>query len=197
MLQTNNLKRIRDEKELNQDTTKMKIANKQKSNIFDFQCSAFLTGKIFDFQLSQVFNKNSNSSFNYVALFFCSYNFSPQSKKDLYHIEDNSAHLIQYGALPIVITQDGIQLHSVYATPGKSAGSLTFQPSFILASDSTDRLIARAYKSIDSKTHDIQRTIIILDHNLHVLFYHKVPHQKFFPMKMILNCFEQSCKRNY
>ncbi|KAI9475989.1 MAG: hypothetical protein EXX96DRAFT_575355 [Benjaminiella poitrasii] len=193
MLQNTNQKRIRDvlmdEKELSEEKrhARAKIANNQKSTICDFQCAAYFQAQIFDLKLSEVFH-----SFRYVVIFFCGYDFSPQSKKDLCHIEDHTGSFVEYGALPIVITQDRAQIHLIYATPGRTNDSLAFQPSFVLASDSADRLIARAYKSVDLQTHDIQRTVIILDPNLHILFQYKIPHQKYFPMKMILNCFEQS-----
>lgn len=98
---------------------------------------------------------------------------------------------MKYGAVPIVMTQDRAQIHAAYALPNTTAQSLNFKPSFILASDSADRLISRAFKSLNMETLEMQRSVIIIDNNLNILFTHRVPDKRYFPMKMIVNCFQQ------
>lgn len=50
----------------------------------------------------------------------------------LFLYRENYSKFIQLGALPIVITHDQPHIHEVYATIGRTTGSLTFTPSFVL-----------------------------------------------------------------
>jgi hypothetical protein len=128
---------------------------------------------------------------------------------------EHYSRFIEFGALPIVITQDGAAIHLAYATPGYTSESLNFKPSYVmgknwhlnlfysafylvfyhlLASDNTDRLISTSFKSVNMDTLEIQRSVIILDNSLNVIFTHRVSTHRFFPMKIILNCFEETLK---
>jgi hypothetical protein len=125
---------------------------------------------------------------------------------------ESFSRFIEVGALPIVMTHDRAAIHLVYATPGYTSESLNFKPSYVmgkntfgsplcilitmiyyyyyLVSDNTDRLISTSFKSVNLDTLEMQRSVIILDSNLSVLFTHRVSPNRFFPMKSILNCFE-------
>ncbi|KAG1077192.1 hypothetical protein G6F42_025012 [Rhizopus arrhizus] len=82
------LKRYRDvkddvEAELSERmNSKLKIAHPNKPGIYDFQCVIFYQGQVLQFQLSDVF-----SGGKFAVLFFCSYDFTEQSRNDLLRIE--------------------------------------------------------------------------------------------------------------
>ncbi|KAI8074221.1 uncharacterized protein B0P05DRAFT_154864 [Gilbertella persicaria] len=176
-----NEKQQQDEEEFR----KLKMANLNKSIVYDFDCEAYLRGQCYRLQLSRILQ-----AFPYAILFFCGYAFTPQLKDDLRHIEEHYQHFVELGALPIAITQDQIQVQWAYATPGTVTGSLDFTPSFLLASDGIDRLITRSFKSMNLDTLELQRSVIVVDGNLHILFNHKVAKNRFFPIQSLLNCFE-------
>ncbi|GAA5801509.1 hypothetical protein EDC94DRAFT_697180 [Helicostylum pulchrum] len=188
-MSSENLKRGRtvhfDDPEQTELNTKTKVRSLNRTRTNDFTCPVYYQGKTFHFQLSNIFQYTS-----YAVLFFCQYDFSAQSKGDLSHIEENYSKFIQLGALPIVITHDQPHIHEVYATIGRTTGSLTFTPSFVLASDSVSRLISVSFKSIDMDTLDMIRSVVIIDSDLNIVYTHRVQPQRFFPMKSILNCFE-------
>ncbi|KAG2235087.1 hypothetical protein INT48_002428 [Thamnidium elegans] len=162
-----------DDSEQSEPNTKNKVRSLNRTRTNDFGCPVYYQGKIFHFQLSSAFQYTS-----YVILFFCQYDLQNYSK------------FIQNGALPIVITHDQPHIHSVYATVGHSTSSLTFTPSFILASDGLDRLISVSFKSVNIDTLDMIRSVIIIDSDLNVVYTHRVRSNRSFPMKSILNCFE-------
>lgn len=126
----------------------------------------------------------------------------------LFLSRQNYAQFVQHGALPIVITHDRPQIHEVYATIGRVPGSLTFTPSFalgkindlslifysdifiLLASDSVSRLISVSFRSINTDTSNMIRSVVIIDSNLNIVYTQRIQPQRFFPIKSILNCFE-------
>ncbi|KAI7896084.1 uncharacterized protein EV154DRAFT_493459 [Mucor mucedo] len=164
---------------------KYKVVNRNKSKINDFQCQVYFRDQIFDFQLSNVF-----STASFAVLFFCPYDFSEQSRIDLTQIEENYSKFIERSAIPIVITHDRAHVHWAYASPDKTTESLKFKPSFILASDSVDKLISTSYKAIDMQNLEMIRSVVVIDSDLNIVFTCHVPPIKFFPIQPILNCFQ-------
>ncbi|CEP10649.1 hypothetical protein [Parasitella parasitica] len=152
--------------------SKLKIANKNKPHAHDFQCLIFYQNQIMQFQLSDAFQAGQ-----YVALFFCGY--------DLEYYDS----FVEYGAMPIAMTQDLAPIHAAYATPNFTSQSLNFEPKFILASDGIDRLISTAFKSLNMQTLEMKRSVVIIDRNLDIVFTHRAPEKGPFSMKEILNCF--------
>ncbi|GAA5811445.1 hypothetical protein MFLAVUS_004882 [Mucor flavus] len=165
--------------------TKTKVRGMNRTRTNDFTCPVYYQGKIFHFQLSDIFKYT-----NYAVLFFCPCDFSTQSKEDLLHIEQNYSKFVQHGAIPIVVTHDQPHIHEVYATIGRTPGSLTFTPSFALASDSVSRLISVSFESINMDTLGMIRSVVIIDSDLNIVYTQRIQPQRFFPMKSILNCFE-------
>ncbi|KAI9365121.1 hypothetical protein BD770DRAFT_459133 [Pilaira anomala] len=164
---------------------KVKVPNLNRSKIHDFECPMYHNGIIYkSVHLSDLFQKATHA-----ILFFCPLDFSPQSKQDLSHIEEHFLKFVQNGALPIVITHDQPRIHFYYATPGRTTSSLSFVPSFMLASDSVDKLISTSFKSINFDTLEMIRSVVIIDKNLQILYSHQVPPHRYFPIQAILNCF--------
>ncbi|KAI8981890.1 hypothetical protein BDF20DRAFT_435069 [Mycotypha africana] len=168
------------------ELTKRKSKSNKHNNTtaFDFQCSAFYQGQFISFHLLDVFQ-----NVNYALIFFCSYDFTEQSKSDLLQIQQYFSSFIEKGVLPVVITQDSVYTHKLYATPGQTSFSLGFKPSYILASDFADRLISIAYKAMNMNTRDIKRTAVIVRNDMEVLFHYHVPEGRNFPVDILLDCF--------
>ncbi|KAL7327732.1 hypothetical protein PS15p_206121 [Mucor circinelloides] len=180
------LKRYRDvkddeEAELSERMhSKLKIAHPNKLGIYNFQCVIFYQGQVLQFQLSDVF-----SGGKFAVLFFCSYDFTEQSRNDLLRIEQHYHSFVKLGAIPIVLTHDRAQIHQAYATPNTTPVSLNFTPSFIMASDTPDRKISRTFKSATDES-EMQRSVIIMDSSLSILHIQRVPGNSDFPMDLLL-----------
>ncbi|KAI8982559.1 hypothetical protein BDB01DRAFT_793181 [Pilobolus umbonatus] len=164
-----------------------KIINNNKSFIHNFCVDAIYRGDRFTLHLSDIFNHGE-----FAILFFCDYDFSIQTKRDFTQIEDHYKSFLAYSAIPIVMTQDGINVHRAFTTPGTSPGSLDFEPSFVLASDSCNRLLSAAFKAADHTSSHLNRTVVIINRDHQVLFSYTVPPLRFFPMRAILNCFQNT-----
>ncbi|KAL9554988.1 hypothetical protein MBANPS3_002556 [Mucor bainieri] len=161
--------------------SKLKITHPNKAALHDFQCVIFYQGQVLQFQLSDVFSGGS-----YAVVFFCGYDFTEQSRSDLIQIEKYYSEFVKLGAIPIVVTHDRAEIHAVYATPNTTPTSLGFLPSFIMASDTPDRSVSQTFKSATDKS-EMQRSVIIMDSNLNVLFTQRVPGNATFPMEYLLN----------
>ncbi|GAN09445.1 hypothetical protein MAM1_0268d08972 [Mucor ambiguus] len=181
------LKRFRDlrddvETDLSEHiSSKLKITHPNRPALYDFQCVIFYQGQVLQFQLSDVF-----SGGNYAVVFFCGYDFTEQSRSDLMQIEKHYHEFVKLGAIPIVMTHDRAEIHAVYATPNATPASLDFLPSFIMASDTPDRSVSQTIKSATDKS-EMQRSVIIMDSNINLLFIQRVPGNASFPMEYLLN----------
>ncbi|KAI8638310.1 hypothetical protein BD408DRAFT_405776 [Parasitella parasitica] len=60
------------------------------------------------------------------------------------------------------------------------------------ASDNADRLISTAFESLNLVTLEMNRSVVIIDCNLNIVFKHRVPDKRYFPMKTILDGFQQA-----
>lgn len=167
------------------NTKLYKVPNIARSKTFDFHCQVYFQEKICNFTLSDVF-----SSARFAVLFFCPYDFTNESEKDLSHIEGICSQFYECGAVPIAITHDRAQVHWGYASPGRTPRSLQFTPSFILASDSMDRLISASFKSIELDTLVMKRSVAVVDKDMNTIFQYFIPGQRYFPMTSILQCFQ-------
>ncbi|KAG1466334.1 hypothetical protein G6F56_004707 [Rhizopus delemar] len=124
----------------------------------------------------------------YVIVFFCDYDFTQQSRQDLYQIQQSCPKFKEYKAVAIVITHDRPNVHCAYATPYFTNYSLDYSPSFILASDSANRLLSTAFNSINLKNFSIIRSMHVIDPQYKLVLSHTIPeHTKFFPMHYIFN----------
>ncbi|KAK4509132.1 uncharacterized protein ATC70_007482 [Mucor velutinosus] len=166
-------------------SSKLKIAHPNRPALYDFQCVIFYQRQVLQFQLSDVF-----SGGNYAVVFFCGYDFTEQSRSDLMQIEKHYHDFVKLGAIPIVMTHDRVGIHNMYATPNATPTSLDFLPSFIMASDTPSRSISQTFKSVTDKS-EMQRSVIIMDNNLNVLFTQRVPGNSDFPMEYLLNGLQQ------
>ncbi|KAF1796753.1 hypothetical protein FB192DRAFT_1292171 [Mucor lusitanicus] len=162
-------------------SSKLKITHPNRPALYDFRCAIFYQGQMLQFQLSDVF-----SGGRYAMVFFCGYDFTEQSRNDLMQIEKHYHEFVKLGAIPIVMTHDRVEIHSVYATPNATTSSLSFLPSFIMASDTPDRLVSQTFKSATDKS-EMQRSVIIMDSNFNILFTQRVLGNSAFPMEYLLN----------
>ncbi|CAO3672208.1 hypothetical protein G6F70_003108 [Rhizopus microsporus] len=170
----------------------LKLMNLKKG-LPDITAQVFFQGTIFEMNLfSDVFSAGNTK---YAVLFILNYDFTQQSRKDLLQIHQNYSKLVEYSAVPIVVTHDRPNVHYAYGTPGFTSESLNFEPSFILASDSTDRLISTLFGAIDFDTYNVKRSVHIIDDQYNLILSHHIPsHKTFLPMKLIFDTINHDTK---
>ncbi|KAI9249533.1 hypothetical protein BY458DRAFT_494082 [Sporodiniella umbellata] len=172
--EANLAKRVRD-LSLTQDAVSPTPTKSMNLNttIPNVQTHVFYRGSIYEMNLFEELLLSSKA--DYIVVFFCGYDFTFQSKQDLFQIEENCAKLKEYKALVVVVTHDRPNVHFAYATPNYTSESLGFQPSFILVSDSTNRLLSVAFKSIDLTTFKVTRSMHVVDNQRNIVYSHYVP----------------------
>ncbi|KAG1047592.1 hypothetical protein G6F46_003290 [Rhizopus delemar] len=139
-----------------------------KRAIASISIPVFYRGSIFEMD---IFNEIFSVPYiEYTIVFFCDYDFTEQSRRDLLQINENYAKFVQHCAAAVVITHDRPNVHYAYATPGFTYASLDFEPAFILASDSANRLLSTAFNSIDLQDYSIKRSMHVIDKHSNLIY---------------------------